>query len=609
MKVLDFGLAKIGPIAPTRSIAFPRVTVGETSDGIILGTAAYIGPEQARGSVVDKRADIWAFGALLFEMLTGRQAFGSKTLSDTIASVLEREPDWQALPSAIPPRILDLLHRCLQKDPQRRLRDIGDARIEIQEALSAPAAAAFISSRPRWRSGRAWLVAPVVLLVVIAAGASYYGLAGRGQMIDSVAVLPFVNASGDPNAEYLSDGITDSLINTLSQLPHLKVMSRDSAFVYKGKQTDARTVGRALGVRAVFTGRLTRQADHLDISAELVDARDGSHIWGQQYDRKVADMVALREEIAREMTSALRVRLTGEEEKRLTRSETANPEAYQDYLKGRYWWNKGTKAGFDKGIEYFHQAIAMDPTYARAYSGLADCYSSLAGSGLIPSKEGYLRAKDAALKALALDDTLAEAHTSLALIKTSYDWDWSGADKEFQRAIELNPGSAPAHRLHAVGLWQTGRVDAAIAESKRTLTLDPLSLADNLTLGLEFFLARQYDNAIEQERKVLELDPNFGNAYYFRGMAYLKKSMFNEAMADFEKLVAIAPASPGAVTALGYGYALTGRRTEAQRALDKLSELSKQKYMAAVWWAKIYTGLGRRTRPSSGWRGLSRTAL
>jgi TolB-like protein/tetratricopeptide (TPR) repeat protein len=439
------------------------------------------------------------------------------------------------------------------------------------------------------------LVVAVVLLVVIATGASYYRLAGRGETIDSVAVLPFVNASGDPNAEYLSDGITESLINTLSQLPHLKVMSRDSAFAYKGKQTDARTVGHALGVRAVFTGRLTRQADHVDISVELVDARDNSHIWGQQYDRKVADMVALREEIVREMTSALRVRLTGEE-KRLIRNETANPEAYQDYLKGRYWWNKGTEAGFFKGIEYFQQAIAKDPTYARAYSGLADCYSSLAGGGLIPSKEGYLRAKDAALKALELDDTLAEAHTSLALIKTSYDWDWSGADKEFQRAIELNPSSAPAHRLHAVGLWQTGRVDAAIAETKRTLALDPLSLADNVTLGLEFFLARQYDDAIEQERKVLELDPNFGTAYYFRGMTYLKKSMFNEAMADFERLVAIAPASPFAITGLGYGYAVTGRRTEAQRALDKLSELSKQKYVAAVWRAKVYAGLGEKDK-------------
>jgi TolB-like protein/Tfp pilus assembly protein PilF len=408
--------------------------------------------------------------------------------------------------------------------------------------------------------------------------------------------LPFVNSSGDPNTEYLSDGITESLINSLSQLPHLKVMSRDSAFMYKGKQTDARTVGRELGIRAVLEGRVMQRGDTLAISTELVDARDNSHIWGEQYARKLSDVVALREEIAKEMTTALRVRLTGEEEKRLTKSDTANPEAYQDYLKGRYWWNKSTEEGFDKGIEFFQQAIAKDPTYAQAYSGLADCYSSLAGDGLVSSKEGYLKAKDAALKALELDDTLAEAHTSLAFIKSSYDWDWSGADKEFQRAIELNPSSADAHEAHAEALWETGRLDEAIAESKATLALDPLSVNNNDNLGLEFFMARQYDRAIEQERKVLELDPNFIDAYYFRGMAYSKKSMYMEAMQEFEKAVAIAPADLTALTGLGYGYAVTGRRAEAQRVLDKLNEISKQRYVSAVWRAKIYAGLGEKDK-------------
>jgi len=594
VKVLDFGLAKAftgdGEQDPSNA---PTLTAMGTEEGRILGTPAYMSPEQARGKAVDKRTDIWAFGCVLYELLTGKEAFRGETLTDTLAAVIDREPHWQALPPATPANIRDLLRRCLQKDPQRRLRDIGDARIEIQEAPSAPTRAEFISSRPWWRTRAALWVVAVVLLVAIAAGASYYRLAGRGETIDSVAVLPFVNASGDPNTEYLSDGITESLINSLSQLPHLKVMSRDSAFMYKGKQTDARTVGQALGVRAVFKGRLTQQADNLDISAELVDARDNSHIWGQQYDRKLADMVALREEIAKEMTAALRVRLTGEDEKRLTKSYTANAEAYQDYLKGRYWWNK---EGFDKGIEYFEQAIAKDPTYALAYSGLADCYSSLADDGLVPSKEGYLKAKDAALKALELDDTLAEAHTSLAVIKTSYDWDWSGADKEFQRAIELNPRSADAHASHAEALWQTGRLDEAIAETKLTLVLDPLSLSNNLNLGQEFFLARQYDQVIEQERKTLELDPNFIEAYYFRGMAYLKKSMYKEAMRDFEKAVAISPDDPLALTGLGYADAVTGRRAEAQKVLDQLTKLSKQNHVSAAYMAKIYAGLGEKDR-------------
>ena len=446
-------------------------------------------------------------------------------------------------------------------------------------------------ARRSWRN-RGLGIALIAVLASLASAGWFYKTAGRGgETIDSLAVLPFVNTNADPNAEYLSDGITESLINSLSQLPNLRVMSRDSTFRYKGKDTDAQTVGRELGVGAIFKGRVTQHQDTLDISAELINARDGSHIWGHQYDRKLADMVALREEIAREMASALRRRLTGAEEKRVTKSYTANPEAFQDYLKGRYWLNKGTEEGFNKGIAYFQHAITQDPAYALAYTGLSDCYSSLADFGLVSAKDGYLKAKDAALKALELDDTLAEAHGSLALIKSSYDWDWSGADKEIRRAIELNPSYADAHRLHAEVLWQTGRLNEAIAESKGNLELDPISLGTNVDLGVEYFLARQYDQLIAQERKVLELDPNYIDAYYFRGIAYLKKSMFKEGKADLEKGVAIAPGSEVALTGLGYAYAVTGRKADAHRVLDKLNALSKQKYVSPIWRVKIYAGL------------------
>jgi TolB-like protein/DNA-binding winged helix-turn-helix (wHTH) protein/Tfp pilus assembly protein PilF len=448
-------------------------------------------------------------------------------------------------------------------------------------------------TRQPWRSRTALGIGAAVAVVAsLVALGWFYSHAGRsGETIDSLAILPFVNANADPNTEYLCDGITESLINSLSQLPNLKVMSRDSAFRYKGKEADPQAIGRDLGVRAIFKGRITQRGDTLNISAELIDARDNRHIWGQQYDHKLADMVALREEIAREMASALRRRLTGAEEKRLTKNYTANPEAYQDYLKGRYWLNKGTEEGFNKGIEYFQQAIAEDPAYALAYSGLSDCYSSLAEFGVVPAREGYLKAKDAALKALELDDTLAEAHGSLALIKSSYDWDWSGAENEIRRAIELNPSYTDAHRLHAEVLWQTGRLDEAIAETKITIELDPLSLDTNNDLGLEFFLARQYDKAIDQEGKVLELDPNYVVAYYFRGVSYLKKSMYKEGMREFEKGVAISPDDTVVLTGLGYGYAVTGKRAEAQKVLDKLNRLSKQQYVSAVWRAKIYAGL------------------
>ena len=443
---------------------------------------------------------------------------------------------------------------------------------------------------------RIWIPAAILLLLATAAGAyRFFFHRNGGETIDSVAVLPFVNASGDPNAEYLSDGITESLINSLSQLPNLKVMSRDTAFRFKGKEADPRTVGREMGVRAIFKGTVTQRGETLSISAELIRARDNSHIWGQHYDRKLTDGCSPGRDRRGNGERAAHA-FNGPEEKRLTKTYTANPGAYQDYLKGRYWWNKSTAGGFDKGIEYFQQAIAKDPSYALAYSGLADCYSSLAKDGLVPFREGYLKAKDAALKAVELDDTLAEAHGSLASVKSSYDWDWSGADKEIRRAIELNPSYADAHRLHGEVLWQTGRLDEAIAEIKRTLELDPLSINDNATLGIAFFLARQYDRAIEQEAKTLELDPTFVLAYYFRGVAYSKKSMYEQGVAEFDKGMAISPVNPVALTGLGYGYAVTGRRAEAQKVLDKLNELSKHEYVSPVWRAKIYAGLEEKDR-------------
>ena len=329
-------------------------------------------------------------------------------------------------------------------------------------------------------------------MVLLAAAVWFYrSRMGGGETIDSLAVLPFVNGSGDPNAEYLSDGITESLINSLSQLPKLKVKSRDSAFHYKGKNPDAETVGRDLGVRAVFKGRVTQVGDNLTVSAELIDARNNDHIWGEQYSRKASDIFALQGEIAKEITTALRTRLTGEDEKRMAKNYTANPEAYQDYLKGRYWWNKRSEEGFNKGIEYFQQAIDKDPTYALAYSGLADSNTLLSEYGFVSPKVGYPRAKEAAVKALELDDTLAEAHTSLAYINAFYDLDWSGAEKEFQRAIALNPNYGMPTEWYGTSSsesWDDS--EQAIAEQKRALELDPLSLITNRASGTRYSTLR-----------------------------------------------------------------------------------------------------------------------
>jgi TolB-like protein/Tfp pilus assembly protein PilF len=434
-------------------------------------------------------------------------------------------------------------------------------------------------------------------LVLIGAGGWFYRSSGRGgETIDSMVVLPFVNAGGDPNAEYLSDEITESLINSLSQLPHLKVMSRDSAFMFKGKDTDAQFVGRQLGVRAVFKGRVMQRGDDLEISAELVDARDDSHIWGQQYSRKAADMFALQVDLAKDMTSMLRMRLTGEDEKRMAKSYTANPEAYQDYLKGQYGWNKRTEEGLNKAIDFFQQAIAKDPTYALAYSGVSDGYSQLALIGFVPPKEAFPKAKEAAQKALELDGTLAEAHTSLAWIKANYDWDRAGAEREFQRAIELKPSSVTAHQLYGLALAWTGRFEEGIREFKRALELDPLSIPNNAALGMGFLVARQYDQAIEQERKTLDLDPNFPPAHWYLGAAYVQKSMYKEGIAELEKAVAISPGNKLALSWIGYAYAVAGRRAEAQKVLDRLTDLSKQKYVPAEYRATIYARLGEKDK-------------
>jgi len=404
-----------------------------------------------------------------------------------------------------------------------------------------------------------------------------------------------VDGSTEPNAEYLSDGITESLINSLSQLPKLRVMSRESAFRYKGKQTDAQTVGRQLGVRAVFEGRVTQRGDSLAISAELIDAGDNSHIWGQQYSRKPSDIFALQEEIAKEMTTALRLRLTGADEKRMAKRYTANPEAYQDYLKGRYWWNKRNEEGFNKGIEYFQRAIAKDSAYAMAYAGLADCYNFLAIYNYVPQKEVYPRAREAAQRALEIDETLAEAHATLARIKRDFDWDWSGSEREYQRAIQLNPTDANAHQSYGITLSEVGRFEEAITESKRAVELDPLSLPSSRALGQTFYYARQYDQAIDQEQKALELDPNFFSAHLELGYAYLSKSMYSEGTAEFEKVLAMSRGNAG-LPDLGYAYAVAGSRTEAGKVLDRLNTRSKQKYVSPVDWAIIYTGLGEKNK-------------
>ncbi len=396
----------------------------------------------------------------------------------------------------------------------------------------------------------------------------------------------------DPDREYLSDGITESIINHLSQLPNLRVIPRSTVFHYKDKEVDPQPVGHELGVRTVLIGRIIQRGDNLTIRTELVDVENNRQLWGEQYDRKVSDLLALQGEIAEEISNKLRLRwLTKTERQQITRNYTENTEAYQLYLKGRYYWNKRTSEGLSKAAAFFEQAIEKDPNYALAYSGLADSYS--VPQNPITPRDRMPKAKAAAMKALELDDTLAEAHASLGNVKHTYDWDFAGAEREFKRAIELNPNYTSAHHFYALLLASLGRWQQANDQIKRALDLEPFSLIINSSAGRILYLEREYDQAIKQLRKALELDPNFARAHFFLGQVYQEKGLNEQAVAEFQKALQL-DVNQYLLAGLGYAYATSGKRDEAMKVLEQLKDLSKQRYASSYGVAIIHLGLGEK---------------
>lgn len=409
--------------------------------------------------------------------------------------------------------------------------------------------------------------------------------------INSLAVLPLTNASADPNMEYFSDGITESIINALTRLPKLRVVPRSTVFRYKGQDVDPQAVGRALDVRAVLTGRVLHVGERLVVKAELIDVVNESQLWGEQYNRKPDDIFDVQDEISREISEKLRLQLSREEKRKLTKRHTEDPEAYRLYLRGRFYWNKRTEENFKKGIEFFQQAIEIDPNYALAYAGLADSYILLGYYSASSPQEVMPKAKAAAVKALALDETLAEAHTSLGYIHYVYEWDWSRAEKEFKRAIKLNPNYATGHHWYAFELSATSRHEEAIAEIRVAQELDPLSLIINTEVGWAYYFAHQYDKAIKQYRAAIEFEPSFSVAHLFLAEAYTQKGMYQEAIAELQKAVELSGGSPLMRGVLGHVFARADRRDEARAIMDELEQLSEQRHISPFIIALIYAGL------------------
>lgn len=576
IKLLDFGIAAVAGAKGEDSNDRTHKVGQQTAVGGMTGTVSYMSPEQAIGRAVDTRSDIFSLGVVLYEMLTARLPFDGENTIEVIDRIINSEPMPLArLNYAVPPDLDRIVRKCLEKDRDRRYQSVRDLLIDLRNLQrdsdsGAPAATAGLGRQTQ---------------VVTRTRAR--------KTIDSLAILPFANESGDRDLEYLSDGVTEALINNLSRLPKLRVMARSTVFRYQGRGTeDAQQIGLELSVRAVLIGRLLKRGDHLVIKLELVDTNDGAHLWGEQYTRELADIIRLEREISTEITEQLRLKLTNAQKKSLSKGVTENSAAYQLYLKGRYHWNKRTEEGIKKSIDYFEQAISLDPKFALAYAGLADAYNLEASYTARPFATPFLRAKATALKALSLDDKLAEAHAALAAVKLWREFDWEGGERGFRKAIELNPSYATARVWLALYLSAVERLDEALSEIKLAVELDPLSRVVNLNLARVFYFARLYDESIAQCLKTIEMFPEYLIAHRRLGIVYGVKRMFEEAEVEFNKALAITADDSETLSAKAYAYAEAGRLDDARRILEQIKQIAAAGYVSPYSLARVYIGLG-----------------
>lgn len=613
VKVLDFGLAKLtGPPRTDRE----ATTMVNTELGVIMGTVNYMSPEQSRGLETDARTDIWSLGVVLYEMVTGRLPFTGATSTDAIIAIAQNEPaQLGSHTPGVPVQLERIVRKALAKDREERyqtVKDVGldlkglrrELELEAELHRSMPSEtrpASANTSDPKYEYAVSPRKRTAIVLITLVAGIAalsylaytrYYAM--NQDSIDSIAVLPFTNDSGDPEHEYLSDGISESLINNLSQLPQLKVIARSSSFKFKGKNADPQQVAKALGVRAIVSGRVAQRGDQIHISAELMDIRDQRQIWGEQYNRNATDLLAVQSEISREIMQRLRLKLTNVDEQQLAQRITAKPEAYELLLRGRFYRTKtGSTQEQLKAVEYYTQAIAIDPTYALAYAELSMAYGALMATGTVDPNEIRPRVQAAARRALELDETLAPAHLVLSMHRLAQDdWDWSRIESGIKRTIELDPNFAPGHGQYALFLSRRGQHEHALVEARRAKELDPLSPARYWTEGRMLYYARRHDEAIEQFKKMHEIYPDYINAYVWRGYAHAAKGQYEEAITAYREGIKRGDDSTSTQCYLGYALAMSGKKTQALAIHDDL--LKTKRYVSPAELAILYTGLDRK---------------
>ncbi|MGQ0733633.1 MAG: protein kinase domain-containing protein [Acidobacteriota bacterium] len=608
VKVLDFGLAKL--IEASAAVVGPSAaTVADfhTQAHVVMGTTRYMSPEQARGLTVDNRTDIFSLGIVLYEMVAGVTPFDGATASDVIAAILTTDPAPLArYVSEVPAELERILARALCNDRDARYQDVKDVLIDLKslkqrlDADPVTAAGSGPVDTPRSTSIAEYLVSQIkhhalgavlaLAAVVVSVGATIYVTQSSGA-IESVAILPFTNVGGNPDTEWLSDGITESLIRQLSELPHVTVRPRHAVFRYKNREMDPQAVGRELKVQAVLIGRTVLHGDALTIRVELLDVRANRQLWGEQYDETLTNLLRAQTDISRDVTDKLRVRLSGAEQQQLAKRYTPDADAYQLYLKGRFYESQFTADGSRNAIAYFQQAIKKDPKYALAYVGLADVYIQL-GADRLPPKEAMPQAAAYALEALRLDETLAEAHAALGIVKLVYEWDWPAAERELGPNLTRGLQAVEAFSCALHYADPLGRHQEALVEIGRALAQDPLSLLARLELGCASYYARQYDQAITQFLSLLATNPDYVPAYFGIGRSYGQKGMYREAIAALSKGVALSQNAPAIVAELGHAYAASGQSAEARKLLEELKAQATSRYVDPYLVAMVYVAMG-----------------